>query len=184
MKSTKKIPIGVSACLLGKPVRYDGQHKYDPLVAEKLATMFAVVPVCPETECGLGVPREPMRLVESRGRVRLVTVRTGIDHTRRVKTWAVKALSRLQEKHICGFVFKSRSPSCGLCSVEIYNRKGIVTRYGRGMFAALLVARFPSLPCQEECCLTNDKIMREFVARVRTRGKSHRTKRTLRTARS
>jgi len=108
---TEKIRIGISACLLGEKVRYDGGHKWDRFITGTLGKYVDLVPVCPEVECGLGIPREAMRLAGDPHSPRLVTVRSGIDHTERMLTWARKRVAKLAKEELCGFIFKSDSPS-------------------------------------------------------------------------
>ena len=121
----EKIRIGISTCLLGESVRYDGGHKRDRFVTDTLGQFLEFVPVCPEVECGLGVPRESMHLQGESDSPRLVTSRSKIDHTKRMITWARKRVKELEKEDLCGFIFKSRSPSSGMERVRVYNEKGI-----------------------------------------------------------
>src|SRR5512143_1734368 len=105
------IKLGISSCLLGENVRYDGGHKLDHYLRDTLGQFVEWVPVCPEVECGLPVPREAMRLVGDPDAPRLVTRKTGIDHTERMTKWAGRKLAQLERQNLCGFVFKARSPS-------------------------------------------------------------------------
>lgn len=132
--------VGVSACLLGQRVRWDGGHKRsDPVV--EIAERVELVPVCPEDEVGMGTPREPIKLDPER---RLVGARSGTDHTDAMNSWADRRLSELAD--LDGFVLKADSPSCGLKRVRVQG-KG---RIGRGAFAERLVTTRPNLPvCQE-----------------------------------
>ncbi len=120
-----RIRIGVSTCLLGQPVRFDGSHKHDRYLTGTLAEYLEFVPVCPEVEAGFPVPRESMRLVGDPDRPRLVTTRSGVDHTERMTAWAAKRVRELEAENLCGFIFKSDSPSSGLERVKVYNDKGI-----------------------------------------------------------
>ena len=113
---SEKIKIGVSSCLLGNAVRYDGGHKLDIYLRDTLGKLVEWVPICPEVEAGLTVPREPMQLAGDRAAPRLLTIQTGIDHTERVAQWAHARLVRLEKEDLCGYVFKARSPSCGVQS--------------------------------------------------------------------
>jgi uncharacterized protein YbbK (DUF523 family) len=115
-----KIKLGISSCLLGNPVRYDGGHKLDYFLTDTLGRYVEWAPVCPEVECGLPVPREAMRLVGDPKNPRLVTVRTRVDHSARMAAWAKKKFVELEKEDICGFVFKNRSPSSGMRGVKIY----------------------------------------------------------------
>lgn len=162
----EKIKIGVSACLLGQKVRYDGGHKHDRYITQTLGQFFDFVPVCPEAECGLGVPREAMHLVGDIDNPRLVTNRSGIDHTDKMRSWAVGRLHDLEGEDLCGFIFKKDSPSSGLYRVKVYGKAGQPVKGGRGLFAAAFTTRFPRIPVEEEGRL-HDPILREnFIERV------------------
>ncbi|MDI6798293.1 MAG: DUF523 and DUF1722 domain-containing protein [Desulfatibacillaceae bacterium] len=162
----EKIPMGISRCLLGESVRYDGGHKHDPYLTKTLSRYFEFFPVCPEVECGLPVPREAMRLVGEIDNPRLVTIKTGIDHTDRMKKWAKTRLDDLDRQNLCGFIFKSKSPSSGMERVKVYGPSGQPVNSGVGIFARLFMERFPLLPAEEEGRL-HDPVLREnFIARV------------------
>jgi uncharacterized protein YbgA (DUF1722 family)/uncharacterized protein YbbK (DUF523 family) len=155
--------IGVSACLLGEPVRFDGGHKRDFFLVDALGRFVDWVPVCPELESGLGVPRESMRLVGTTGEIRLVTVRTAQDHTDTVTRYALRRIEQIAEEGLSGFVLKRDSPTCGMERVRVYNRIGVPTRNGRGLFAAALTERFPTLPVEEEGRLTDPRLRENFI---------------------
>ena len=158
--------LGVSACLLGQGVRFDGGHKRDAFVTDVLSRHFALVPVCPEMEAGLGVPRESMRLQRSPAGIRLLAPRSGSDHTERLRGWAEARLDALGSAGLSGFVLKKDSPTCGLERVRVYGTGGAATRDGRGLFAAALAARFPLLPLEEEGRLHDQPLRESFVTRV------------------
>jgi uncharacterized protein YbgA (DUF1722 family)/uncharacterized protein YbbK (DUF523 family) len=163
-----KIRLGISACLLGQPVRYDGGHKLDRFITDTLGQYVEFVPVCPEVECGLGVPREAMRLVGAVDSPRLLTVRTKIDHTARLTTWARKRVQELEQENLCGFIFKSQSPSSGMERVKVYpeHAPGSPVTRGVGLFARLFMEHFPLLPVEDEGRL-HDPVLREnFIARI------------------
>jgi len=163
-----KIKLGISTCLLGEPVRFDGQHKLDPFLRDTLGAWVDYVPVCPEMELGLGSPREAMRLVGDPARPRLLTVKTQVDLTDRMNTWAEDRVRKLGDENLCGFIFKSRSPSSGMARVKVYNDKGMAVKQGVGLFAAAFMARFPLLPVEEEGRL-HDPVLREnFIERIFT----------------
>src|SRR5512139_2340193 len=128
-----KIRLGISACLLRQNVRYDGGHKLDRYLTDTLGQYVEFVPVCPEVECGLGVPREAMRLVGDPEAPRLVTVRTKVDLTERMKTWARKRVVELEQKDLRGFIFKSKSPSSGMERVRVYNEAARGAKVTRGV---------------------------------------------------
>jgi uncharacterized protein YbgA (DUF1722 family)/uncharacterized protein YbbK (DUF523 family) len=162
----EKIRIGISTCLLGENVRYDGGHKRDRYVTETLGQFLEFVPVCPEMECGLGVPRESMRLEGDPEAPRLVTNQTKIDHTERMITWARKRVQELEKENLCGFIFKSRSPSSGMERVRVYNDKGIPEKKGVGMFARIFMEHFPLLPVEEDGRLHDIKLRENFIERI------------------
>jgi len=160
------IRVGISTCLLGEPVRYDGQHKRDAFLCQTLGKYVEYVPVCPEVECGLGVPREAMRLVGDSEQPRLVTIRSGTDLTARMHSWAAQRVIELEQENLCGFIFKSNSPSSGMERVKVYNDKGVATRNGIGMFARAFMQHFPLLPVEEEGRLHDPQLREDFIARI------------------
>jgi len=162
----ERIRLGISACLLGEPVRFDGGHKRDPFLVESLGQFVDWVPVCPEVESGLEAPRESMRLVQADGRIRLLTTKTGQDHTERMHDYARRRVSELVDGELCGFVLKKDSPTCGLERVKVYGRAGTPEKSGRGLFADVLVTRFPLLPVEEEGRLNDPRLRENFVERI------------------
>lgn len=168
MAEREKIRIGVSACLLGEPVRYDGQHKHDHYITDTLGQYFEFVGVCPEVECGLTVPRESMRLVGDPANPRLMTTRTEIDHTERMLKWAARRVTELEKASLYGFIFKSRSPSSGMENVKVYNSKGMVGGKSPGLFGKTFMAHFPTLPCEDEGRLNDPDLRENFIERVFT----------------
>ena len=160
------IRIGISRCLLGEKVRFDGGHKRDAFLTETFGRFVEWVPVCPEVECGLGTPREAMRLVRVEQGVRLLTVKTGIDRTNLVERFSRSRVSALAAENLSGYVLKKDSPSCGLERVKVYDRQGSPARSGRGLFAAALVEAYPSLPIEEEGRLADPRLRDNFVERV------------------
>ncbi len=160
------IKIGISTCLLGESVRYNGGHQHDRFLTDTLGRFVTYVPVCPEVECGLPVPRESMRLVGDADTNRLMTLKTKIDHTDRMKTWAQKRLRGLEKENLCGFIFKKNSPSSGLYRVKVYNEEGVPGRVGTGIWARSFAEYFPLIPVEEEGRL-NDPILREnFIEQI------------------
>jgi uncharacterized protein YbgA (DUF1722 family)/uncharacterized protein YbbK (DUF523 family) len=160
-----RLRIGISSCLLGEEVRFDGGHKRDAFLTTALGPYVEWVPVCPELEAGFGVPREAMRLVRSAGAIRLLTVKTAIDLTDRLESYARRRLDELADDDLCGYVLKKDSPSCGLERVKVYGAP-IPDRTGRGLFAAALAARFPSLPIEEEGRLSDARLRENFIERI------------------
>lgn len=159
------IAVGVSSCLLGEPVRYDGGHKHDHYVTDTLGRFFRFVPVCPEVGCGLPVPREAMRLEGDPATPRLVTNRTGVDLTERMLEYCRITVRDLEKEDLCGFIFKKNSPSSGLFRVKVY-QGGMPAKSGRGLFAAAIVGHFPLLPVEEEGRLYDMGIRENFIERV------------------
>jgi uncharacterized protein YbgA (DUF1722 family)/uncharacterized protein YbbK (DUF523 family) len=163
-----RLRLGISSCLLGEPVRYDGQHKLDHFLRDTLGAFVEWVPVCPEVESGLPVPREAMRLVGDPEHPRLVTARTAVDHTDRMLSWAARRVHELESQDLCGFVFKSGSPSSGMERVKVYSEKGMPRKIGVGLFAQAFRTHFPLLATEEEGRL-HDPVLREnFIERVFT----------------
>jgi uncharacterized protein YbgA (DUF1722 family)/uncharacterized protein YbbK (DUF523 family) len=161
------IKIGISSCLLGEKVRYDGGHKLDPFLKDTLGRYLEWVPVCPEVESGLPVPREAMRLTgDPQSRPRLMTVNSRIDHTNRMLRWVKRTAAAPAREGLCGHVFKARSPSCGLSGVKLYTPHGTLLGSGPGLYAGMFVERFPALPVEEEGRLYNPAVRENFIERV------------------
>jgi len=165
---SNKIKLGISACLLGEKVRFDGGHRWDRFITGTLGKYVDFVPVCPEVECGLGGPREPMRLVGNPDNPRLLTVRTGVDHTDRLVNWAQKRVRELEFEDLGGFICKSDSPSCGLERVKVYNDQGVPVKKGLGIFARLFMEHFPLLPVEDEGRLHDPGLRENFIERLFT----------------
>jgi uncharacterized protein YbgA (DUF1722 family)/uncharacterized protein YbbK (DUF523 family) len=165
---SKSLKIGISACLLGENVRWNGDHKMDSYLVKTLGQYVTYVPVCPEVECGLGVPRETLRLVGDFENPRLVTTRTKIDHTGRMKTWAKIRVKGLEEENLCGFIFKKDSPSSGLLRVKVYSEKGPPQKKGVGLFAKAFTDHFPRIPVEEEGRLHDPKLRENFIEQIFT----------------
>ena len=164
----EKIKIGISSCLLGNPVRYDGGHKLDRFLRDTLGHYVDYVPVCPEAECGMGIPREAMRLEGKADAPRLVTRRTREDKTEMMVLWAKKRVVQLDAENICGFIFKSDSPSSGMERVKVYEDKGMPSKTGVGLFAAIFMEHFPLLPVEEEGRLHDTLLRENFIERIFT----------------
>jgi uncharacterized protein YbgA (DUF1722 family)/uncharacterized protein YbbK (DUF523 family) len=163
----QNIKIGISACLLGETVRYDGQHKLDRYLRDTLGRFVEFIPVCPEVECGLGVPREAMRLVGDIDRPRLLTINSKQDFTERMESWSERRLDELSSLGLCGFIFKSKSPSSGMERVKVYpDNGGPPSKQGVGVFARLFQARFPLLPVEDEGRLHDLALRENFIERI------------------
>jgi uncharacterized protein YbgA (DUF1722 family)/uncharacterized protein YbbK (DUF523 family) len=157
------IRVGVSACLLGQRVRYDGGHKADRFIIETLGRYFCWVPVCPEMEIGLGTPRETLRLAGDATAPSLVATVSGNDHTPRMQRFAAQRLSQLAELGLHGYILKKHSPSCGMTGVRVYDVSGKPHCNGRGLFARALMVR---LPVEEEGRLQDPGLREHFIERV------------------
>jgi len=163
---SKKIKIGVSSCLLGNNVRYDGGHRRDHCLRDTLGQFVKWLPVCPEVESGMLTPREPMQLMDDGVSLRLVTAQTGVDQAWLLSRWAGSKLKQLERDEVCGFVFKARSPSCGIHDAEIVDSSGGLIRRGPGLFVAEVAKRFPSLPLEDEVRLQDPVTRENFIERI------------------
>jgi uncharacterized protein YbbK (DUF523 family) len=154
--------VAVSSCLLGQPVRYDGGHKRDPFAAGPLGRLVTLVPVCPEVELGMGVPREPVRLERTPRGVRMIGTETRRDYTTAMTRFARSRVRALEALDLAGYVFKKNSPSCGPSGVPVHGSR----RTGPGLFAAALRERMPRLPVVDESALADDAGRDRFLRRV------------------
>ncbi len=161
-----KIRLGISACLLGQAVRYDGGHKHDRFITETLGQYVEFVPVCPEVECGLGIPREAMRLVGDLEQPRLLTIRSRKDYTDQMLAWAQRRVRELEREDLSGFIFKSDSPSSGMERVKVYNDKGMPVKKGIGLFAHAFMEHLPLLPVEDEGRLHDPKLRENFIEAI------------------
>ncbi len=162
----EKIRLGISSCLLGEKVRYDGGHKLDTFLRDTLGKYVDFVPVCPEFEAGLGVPREAMHLAGAEGSLRLVGTRTGTDFTEKLTRWANRRVAELEKEGLNGFVFKSGSPSSGMERVRVYTGTGTFSKTGTGIFARMFMERFPLLPVEDEGRLHDPDLRENFIERI------------------
>jgi uncharacterized protein YbgA (DUF1722 family)/uncharacterized protein YbbK (DUF523 family) len=166
-KGDPRIRLGISACLLGERVRFDGGHKRDAFLVETLGRFVEWVPVCPEVESGMGAPREPMRLVrQAGGELHLRVTGTGEDLTGMMNRYTRRRIEGLAGEDLCGYVLKKNSPTCGLEGVKAYSSTGKPAKPGRGLFANAIVSRFPLLPVEEEGRLDDPRLRENFVERV------------------
>jgi uncharacterized protein YbbK (DUF523 family) len=172
------IRLGISTCLLGERVRYDGGHKLDRFLVHTLGQFVEWVPVCPEVEMGLPMPRESMRLVGDPENPRLIAPKSGTDHTQAMVAWARRRVEELASVGLHGFIFKKDSPSSGLLRVKVYNEHGMAQRNGTGMFPREVMNRFPLLPLEEEGRLNDMPLRENFIERVWTSRNSWASSRT------
>jgi uncharacterized protein YbbK (DUF523 family) len=164
---TDKPTIGISACLTGAPVRYDGGHKLNRALLDMLQPRAELVPMCPEAEAGLGVPREPVNLHGSPGRPRVMAGEAGRELTQTLRRWAMEALGGPCEA-LDGFVFRRKSPSCAVGSVPVYGEDGeVVTPGGVGLFARMFAERYPFRPIAEGQELVTTGDVERYLERVR-----------------
>ncbi|MBI5428250.1 MAG: DUF523 domain-containing protein [Nitrospinae bacterium] len=162
-----KVRVGVSACLIGQNVRWDGGHKRDEVVADVLGRLFEWVPVCPEVEAGMGVPREAVGLYGGPERPLMLGNESGTDWTEKMSLYSRRRIEELSGLGLCGYIFKSKSPSCGLNAVPVFAGPGNgPMRLGRGMFADAFMKRYPSIPAEDESRLNDPEIRANFIARV------------------
>lgn len=168
MSTTSPLPIriGISRCLLGEKVRYDGGHKRDSFLTDTLGKHVEWVPVCPEVEAGLGTPREAMHLVGPPEAPRLLTVTSGLDHTHMMERFSHHRVRELDAMDLSGYVFKQGSPSCGIERVRVYHEQGMPTRNGVGLFARIFQEQFPMVPVEEEGRLSDPGLRDNFLERV------------------
>lgn len=160
------IKVGISTCLLGQKVRFDGGHKHDRYITDILGECFRFVSVCPEIDVGMGVPREAVRLEGSTSEPRMVGTRTGKDWTTKMNRYAAGKVRRLQRLGLCGYILKKNSPSCGMERVKVYGDSGMPYRKGIGLFALTLLSAFPLLPVEEEGRLNDARLRENFIVRV------------------
>lgn len=166
LPAPEKLLVGISACLLGDKVRFDGGHKHDRYITGTLGRFFDWHKVCPEVECGLPIPRETLRLVGPRENPRLITSHSGIDHTERMQAWCRRRLDEIEPFALCGFIFKSGSPSSGMQGVRVYDANGVPAKHGVGLFARAFMNRWPLLPVEDDGRLNDLPLRENFIERV------------------
>ncbi|MEA2061134.1 MAG: DUF523 domain-containing protein [Thermodesulfobacteriota bacterium] len=160
------VTIGVSSCLLGNRVRYDGNHSHDHYLTDTFGLFCRFVSVCPEMESGMPVPREPIQLRGDFQNPDLVTRETEIDKTLQMKDWIKTKIPVLEQEDLCGFVFKSKSPSCGLYRVKVFDDNKKMQKNGTGLFARAFIENFPDIPVEESSRLNDPKLREHFIERV------------------
>ncbi len=162
----RPLRLGVSSCLLGAAVRFDGGHKRDRFLTDVLAPYVEWVPVCPEVELGMGTPREAVHLVGNPDAPRMMGTKTGRDHTAAMRRFAAARVRALAALDLSGYVFKKDSPSCGVERVRVYGANGPPARRGRGLFAAAFTAAYPAIPVEEEGRLQDPVLRENFIERI------------------
>ena len=164
----ERLKLGISSCLLGQEVRWNGGHKLDKYLAYTLGQFVEYVPVCPEVEAGFGVPRESFRLIGDPEHPRLITFKSKTDHTDRMMAWAARRVRELEKEDLCGFIFKSDSPSSGMIRVKVYNEKGMPHKVGTGIFARAFMEHFPLIPVEDDGRLNDPLIRENFILQIFT----------------
>ena len=165
LEKKESVRVGISSCLLGQNVRFDGGHKRDTFLADIFGQHVQWIPVCPEMEIGLGVPRESLRLVDINGDIRLIA-NSGVDHTEKMRSWSDKRIEQLAKQNLCGYVFKRKSPSCGMERVNVYHENGSPHQQGSGLFSSALMRRLSLIPVEEEGRLQDPRLRENFISRV------------------
>lgn len=161
------IKIGVSSCLLGEKVRWNGDHKQDRYVREILGNYFEYVPVCPEMEVGMGVPRETVALYGTLEEPKMISKKSKIDWTERMNRYLKDRINQLTHDELSGYIFKSKSPSCGIARVPVFSETDrSKAMHGAGMFANAFIKNFPLVPIEDEGRLNDAKIRENFIVRV------------------
>ena len=161
-----RIKIGVSMCLLGKDVRWNGGHSKSRFITDTLSEFVDFVPVCPEVEAGFPIPRETFRLVGDPDNPRLITSKNKVDHTDHMLRWARQRVRELKKEDLCGFIFKKDSPNSGLLRVKVYNDKGMPVKKGVGIFARAFTEAFPRVPVEEDGRLNDNKLRENFIEQI------------------
>lgn len=162
-----KIPVGVSSCLIGEKVRWNGDHKQDRYLKDVLFEYFEWVPVCPEIEVGMGVPRETVALYGEPENPQMLSKKTKTDWTEKMNSYSIKRIKQKDFNALCGFIFKSKSPSCGISRIAVHERPGAQSsKQGQGLFAKAFINKFPLVPTEEEGRLNDFKIRENFIVRV------------------
>lgn len=158
--------LGISHCLLGENVRYDGGHKLNRFLRDTLGSFVEFVPVCPEVECGMTIPRESMHLEGTPENPRLVTTRSKEDKTDMMLKWGKKRIRELESENLCGFIFKSKSPSSGMRDIKIFSEKGMPVSKGAGIFAKMFMEAFPLMPVEDDGRLNDNGLRENFIERL------------------
>jgi uncharacterized protein YbgA (DUF1722 family)/uncharacterized protein YbbK (DUF523 family) len=163
----KKIKIGVSSCLIGEKVRWNGDHKQDRYVKDTLSRFFEYVPVCPEVEVGMGTPRETVALYGTLENPKMLSKKTQTDWTRKMNRYTKDRIKSLDNDDLCGYIFKSKSPSCGLARIPVHDELDrSKARHGAGIFADAYIKANPLVPTEDEGRLNDSRIRENFIVRV------------------
>jgi uncharacterized protein YbgA (DUF1722 family)/uncharacterized protein YbbK (DUF523 family) len=167
LNQDQKIKIGISTCLLGERVRFDGGHKHDKYITTSLGQFFEWIAICPEVELGLGTPRPSLRFEMMGQQPRLMQPQTSLDITDAMSKFSERKVKKLQKQEIYGYILKSRSPSCGLERIKVY--RGHAVRpftNGVGLYAQHLIEALPNLPIEDDGRLCDPVIRENWISRV------------------
>ena len=163
---SKRIKIGISACLMGQKVRYDGGSFQPKLIHSVLPDYMDFVPFCPEVEIGMSVPRETVRLVTTETGIKLKAPKSGTDYTNQMNAYSIEKTNALSKLEISGYILKKGSPTCGMERVRVYNSRGIPEKSGNGLFASQLKKAFPNIPIEEDGRLNDIHLREHWIERV------------------
>ncbi len=167
------VKIGIASCLLGNPVRWNGGHKLDRYIVNTLGPFVEFVPVCPETECGLGIPRETMHLKGDLDNPRLVTTKTGLDKTDQMVSWGRQRIKQLATEELSGYIFKTKSPSNAMAGMRVFGPDNRIFYNSPGIFARMVMQRFPHLPVIDDGRLHDPGLRENFIEQVFTTSRWH-----------
>ena len=159
-----KLRLGISTCLLGEKVRYDGGHKLDAWIKNTLGQFTTFVPVCPEFECGMSIPRPAMHLEGTKENPQLIQTHSKLNLTKQMKNWIKLQIKKLKSQDLDGYIFKTKSPSCGLNKIKIFSPSNkLISAAGVGLFAKQFTKSFPFIPVTDEEKLHNPKYREHFI---------------------
>jgi len=165
-EASPKIQVGISSCLLGEEVRFNGGHSHDSFITSMLGAYFSWFPICPEVDIGMGTPREVIRLEKRDDSIRLKAPKSGTDYTEQMQSYAEERTRELSKAPLHGYILKKDSPSCGMERVRVYDKNDVPSKTGRGVYARVLMEKFPLLPVEEEGRLRDSHLRENFIERV------------------
>jgi len=160
------ITIGVSKCLIGEKVRYDGNHARNSFVADTLNKWVEFTPVCPEADLGMGIPRPTIRLEKQKNDIKLICPSTNKDYSKQMNNYGLKKVKEFKKNELDGYIFKRSSPSCGINKLKVFRDDGSIERTGIGFFAKNILEQFPNLPIEDEGRLSDPQLRENFIERI------------------